>query len=58
MKLQIVKDYERLLRDNEDLRYYNQLYEQRIETLEKKYQTLANEFLKEKKKDEKGNKRN
>lgn len=58
MKLQIVKDYERLLKDNEDLRYYKQLDEQRIETLERRCQVLANELLKEKRNNEKGNERN
>lgn len=44
MKLQVVKDYERLLREVEDLRYFNQLYEQRIETLERRYKKTLEEL--------------
>ena len=43
-KLQIVRDYERLLLENSDLRYFNGLYEQRMETLEKRCQILADEL--------------
>lgn len=43
-KLQIVRDYERLILENADLRYFNQLYEQRMGTLEKRCQILAEEL--------------
>lgn len=45
-KLQIVCDYERLVLENADLRYFNQLYEQRMGTLEKRCQILAEELRK------------
>lgn len=43
-KLQVVRDYERLVLENADLRYFNQLYEQRMGTLEKRCQILADEL--------------
>lgn len=43
-KLQVVRDYERLVLENADLRYFNQLYEQRMGTLEKRCQILAEEL--------------
>jgi cell division septum initiation protein DivIVA len=46
VKLQVVKDYERLLKENEDLRYFNALFERRIETLERRYKKAVEELKK------------